>query len=298
MLLRMADSARVFAAHAQLLVQLAVESLRAEGTTSASDEAGDPVLLLHGLGGSPRMLRPLGRYLRRDLGRPTLDIALGIGLGDIRDLAIAVQRLLEEREVSRCDVIGYSMGGLVAAYLLKCLDHGRRVRSVVTLGTPHGGVPFVSRFPASLAYWFRSALQMRSGSPFLDQLRRLPPPAGVRLLSIAGADDALVPPGATHLAGPGCKNLVVPDVDHLRLLTSRRVFRAVGQALRPVQVVWLPVPIRDSAREMARSQAAISAAVRRARPNPARPAPAAVVESRCAGRSPAARAAPPGSPAT
>jgi hypothetical protein len=29
-----------------------------------------------------------------------------------------------ESGVSRCDVIGYSLGGLVATYLAKCLDQG------------------------------------------------------------------------------------------------------------------------------------------------------------------------------
>lgn len=255
MLLRMAENARVFAAHAPVLARLAVESWLAVGQSAASDEAGEPVLLLHGFGGTPRMLRPLGRYLRRDLGRPTLDLALGIGLGDIRDLAIGVERLLDTRSVSRCDVVGYSMGGLVAAYLLKCLDHGRRIRSVVTLGTPHGGVPFVSRCPNALARWFRSALQMRSGSPFLDQLCRIAPPSGVRVLSIAGSADALVPPEAARLEGAGCRNLVVPDVDHLRLLTSRRVFRAVGQALRPASVTALPQPSRGRQSEPLRAVA-------------------------------------------
>ena len=63
------------------------------------------------------MLQPMRNYLRHELARPALDLALGVGFGDIRDVAIRVHRELLEQRVRHCDVIGYSMGGLVAAYL-------------------------------------------------------------------------------------------------------------------------------------------------------------------------------------
>ncbi len=213
------------------MIRMAAERWRADDAGAASEERGDPVLLLHGFAGTPRMLRPLGRHLRRALRRPTFDVALGLGLGDIRDAALRVQRLLDERNVSCCDAVGYSMGGLVATYLSKCLDQGRRVRSVTTLGTPHRGVPLVSRWPAALSWWCRSAEQMREGSDFLEALGRIEPPAGTAWLSIAGADDGLVPPTAARLDGPCSRNRVIPRVDHLGLLTSRRAFRCVEQAL-------------------------------------------------------------------
>ena len=86
-----------------------------------------------------------------------------------------VHRELVEQGVRHCDVIGYSMGGLVAAYLLKCsiraLHPARR-----HLGTPHRGVPCLSEWRWLLARWARSAQQMRAGSAFLEQLLRMPPP--------------------------------------------------------------------------------------------------------------------------
>src|SRR5688572_21319884 len=127
-------------------LQLARETM--EGWRAASNEGvwrgcanDDSILLLHGLGGTPRMLHPMRNYLRRELVRPALDLALGVGFGDIRDTAIRIHREIVEQGVRRCDVVGYSMGGLVAAYLQKCLDQGRCIRHVVTLGTPHHGVP-------------------------------------------------------------------------------------------------------------------------------------------------------------
>jgi hypothetical protein len=222
-------------ANARGALQLAWETL--ESWRAANNERTwrrceeDPILLLHGLGGTPRNLHAMRNYLSRELERPALDLALGIGFGDIRDVATRVHRELAEQGVRRCDVVGYSMGGLVAAYLLKCLDQGRCIRHVVTLGTPHRGAPCLSEWWSPLAWWARSAKQMRSGSAFLDQLMRIPPPAGTSLLSIAGANDTLVPPDAANVEGEGCRNLLVPGLDHWTLPASRRVFRCVKEVL-------------------------------------------------------------------
>ena len=55
------------------------------------------------------MLQPLRNYLRRELERPALDLALGVGFGDIRDTAMRVRRELVDQGVRRCDIVGYSM---------------------------------------------------------------------------------------------------------------------------------------------------------------------------------------------
>lgn len=192
---------------------------------------GAPVLLLHGFAGGPHMLRPLGRFVRTRLGRDTLEVALGFGFGDVRDTALRVHALLEDSGVERYDVVGYSLGGIVAAYLLKCLDQGRRIGVVATLGSPHRGAPVVSRLPGLVARMWRSGAQLREGSALLESLQRLPVPASARMLSIAGVEDALVPALASRLEGPRCRNRVVAGVGHFSLLTSRRVYRQVAGGL-------------------------------------------------------------------
>ena len=225
------------------LARETVESWRAPNqVASMSSCAGDnAIVLLHGFAGTPRMLSPLRKYLRQELERPTLDLALGVGFGDIRDTAIRVHEAMVESGVRRCDVIGYSLGGLVATYLAKCLDQGRCIRRVVTLGTPHQGVTFLNQWRWLLARWCRSADQMRAGSPFLAQLLRMPPPADSSMLSIAGAQDTVAPPETAHLVGSNCRNLVVPGIDHWSLPTSRRVFRCVREVLDTADGSW-PAP--------------------------------------------------------
>jgi triacylglycerol esterase/lipase EstA (alpha/beta hydrolase family) len=110
---------------------------------------GRPILLVHGFAASSRVLLPLERWLVRTLGRPVFRLRLGQSLpvhtGDVRASALRIQRDLERlaraggfREL---DVVGHSMGGLVATYLFKAIDRGQRVRNVVTLGSPHRGTP-------------------------------------------------------------------------------------------------------------------------------------------------------------
>jgi len=203
-------------------------AVEAEGTLAGKDG----IVLIHGLCGTPRTLRPLRRSLQRSFERPMLEIRLGLGLGDIRDMATRVDDLLVEREIRRCDVVAYSMGGLVAAHLLKCLDQGRRIRRVVTLGTPHQGIALASEGWLRATGLFRSLAQMRVGSNFLRQLRRIPMPRGTQIVSIAGAADLIVPVESARVAEHGCRNLVIPGIDHWGLLLSRRVFRCAGRALQ------------------------------------------------------------------
>jgi pimeloyl-ACP methyl ester carboxylesterase len=106
--------------------------------TKRSD-ASRPVLLLHGFASSPRVLAPLERHLRRALGREVVRMRLSAGRQDLRASAHEVQRLLERLARSDAfeyaDVVGHSMGGLIAAYLLKKLDRGQprlRPRAVST----------------------------------------------------------------------------------------------------------------------------------------------------------------------
>lgn len=197
----------------------------------AADRSEIPVLFLPGFASSPRMLTRLERSVR-SVGRPTRCVALGSTRCDIRDSACRVYDLLEnEVEGPRLiDLVGHSMGGLVATYLLKCLDQGRRIRRVVTLGTPHAGVP-LARFPGP-AWLCTSVRQMRPGSAFLTLLARLPLPEGSQMVSVAGGCDRLVPPEATQL--PDCaghSTRLVAGADHWDLLVSAETRLEVCRAL-------------------------------------------------------------------
>lgn len=202
----------------------------------ASALAARPVVLLHGFASSPRVLLPLERHLARTLGREVWRLPVSRGRDDLRDCARAVQARIEARAavdgIEGVDVVGHSMGGLVATWLLKRLDRGRRVRTVVTLGTPHRGAPLARLGAAVLGGWCPALAQMAPGSPLVDELKWLVVPRGCELVSVSALDDALVPERCARLTPlPGHRNVRVGDARHRSLLLSRAVFSLVAELL-------------------------------------------------------------------
>jgi pimeloyl-ACP methyl ester carboxylesterase len=197
---------------------------RHDGANEAAQRA---ILLLPGFCSPAEVLRPLGRRLERRLQRPAHALSLGTACGDVRNLAerayAEVERLVAAQPGGSIDVVGHSLGGLVGAYLLKCLDHGRYVRRVVTLGTPHRGVAIGRAgwlVPGPLG---RTLRQLQPGSSLLELIGRLALPDGCELVSIAGMADGVVPLAATRLPEQsGHRNLALAEVDHMGLVFSKR----------------------------------------------------------------------------
>ena len=199
-----------------------------------------PVILLHGFGTSSAVTAPLARYLRRELGRPVIRVPLGgrlpIHLGDVRKSAARVlaeiERHAAEAGFPYVDVVGHSLGGLVATYLLKALDRGQRVRRVITLGTPHRGTPAALFGALVLGFFSRAIWQMIPGSPLLRELARLPVPAGSEVVAVASDADNLVPAVfARPQLMPRLRCAGVSGLGHVELLTSPLAFRLVQAVL-------------------------------------------------------------------
>lgn len=193
------------------------------------------VLLLPGFCSPAEVMRPLGRRLERHLGCAARIVSLGSACGDIRDLAERAHVALDELPAGAgVDVIGHSMGGLVAAYLLKCLDQGRRVHRVVTLGTPHRGLPIARIGHVLPGPIGRTLRQLRPGSSLLALLARLALPEGSELVSVAGLADGLVPASATRVPdAAGQRNVELAAVDHLGLVLSKRGAELLTGVLGP-----------------------------------------------------------------
>jgi pimeloyl-ACP methyl ester carboxylesterase len=179
-------------------------------------------------------LVPLQHALHRRFRTDVVRGDLGLGIGCIRESARRVVDQIRELAPSdRVDLVGHSMGGLVAAYALKHLDHGERIRTVVTLGTPHRGSPALSAMPWSPARLGSSVAQMSPGSAFLRELASAPVPLTSRLVSIAALQDGVVPTLYARLSRrPRQFNRDVRCGSHLGLLISRNVLEAIVRALR------------------------------------------------------------------
>jgi triacylglycerol lipase len=88
--------------------------------------------------------------------------------GTIAERAEALARQLFRSGVPAFALVAHSMGGLDARHLIARLDPDRRVKSLVTVGTPHRGTP--------LASWLLDSRQLvpavirRIGNPGLREL--------------------------------------------------------------------------------------------------------------------------------
>ncbi|WP_267242954.1 esterase/lipase family protein [Streptomyces sp. PR69] len=208
---------------------------RPEGTAALPVDAGQrpPVVLLHGFVDNRSVFVLLRRFLARDGGRRVSCFTYSPLTCDIRTAAASLGRHIEDicartghREV---DVVGHSLGGLVARYYVQRLAGDSRVRTLVTLGTPHAGTPV-----ALLAGAHPLARQMRPGSPVIEELRQPAPGCRTRCVSFwSDLDQLMMPMETACIDHPDliAENVPVSGIGHLALPVHPAVAAGVRQAL-------------------------------------------------------------------
>ena len=228
---------------------------------------GEPIVLVHGFASNkevnwvaPGWVTTLTRAGRRAIA---LDNRGHGASGKLYDpaayhstiMAEDVRALLDHLDLPRADVMGYSMGARVTAFL--ALKHPDRVRAAVLgglgfrliegIGLPDTiaealEAPSIADVTDPTAYMFRAfAEQTKSDLPALaacmrgsrqtlsrDEAARI----AVPLLVAVGEKDAIAgSPEALAALIPGAKPLVIPGRDHM-LAVGDRVFKsAVGEFL-------------------------------------------------------------------
>src|SRR5690606_8129899 len=102
-------------------------------------------------------------------------------------------RLERELGVQRVDLVGFSMGGLIALHALKFLQAQRWIRRLALLGSPTSGTWVGLAGVGTVGLVCPSVWQVLPTSPFLRDLRDAPMPPGVRVRQISAAEDAFCP---------------------------------------------------------------------------------------------------------
>lgn len=147
------------------------------------DDRRTPVLFIHGINGSPRVLEPLIRHLQGDRYQAMyFYYPSGLRIGQVAWHLDRIMRELEHRHrIDRYHVVAHSMGGLVAKAWLRERAHQRgraRILSFVSLSTPWSGYPSarqgVDHSPVVVPVW----RDMATGSEFLQDLFDAPGPVG------------------------------------------------------------------------------------------------------------------------
>jgi pimeloyl-ACP methyl ester carboxylesterase len=169
-----------------------------------------PVVFVHGLLGDPTNFLTLRRALATGGMRAFASFAYRPRLDHQRlapRLGSMIQGVLAATGARQVDVVGHSMGGLVARYLVES-GGGHLVRRLVTLAAPY----YTARFPRN------------------------------ELAIFAAEDPLVVPPDP--LRGPRGQVRVVPDCGHVALLYHPTVLGEVARYLgRPA---WVVGPVSPS----------------------------------------------------
>nr|WSX50207.1 alpha/beta fold hydrolase [Streptomyces sp. NBC_00974] len=206
----------------------AAESRAAESGAAAAP----PVLLLHGFTDNRsvfvllrRALEAGGRRVETYNYSPfTLDLRV-----TARHLADRVEELCERTGQERVDLVGHSLGGLIGRYYVQRLGGDARVRTLVTLGTPHSGTgvaPFMDAHPL--------VRQMRRDSEVMAELRAPAPGCRTRCVAFWSEFDALMDPIETaRIEHPDLltENVQVIGIGHLALPAHPTVIAAVRRTL-------------------------------------------------------------------
>ncbi|MEV2216238.1 alpha/beta fold hydrolase [Streptomyces sp. NPDC050997] len=209
-----------------------------DSATQLPREAKPPVVLLHGFIDNRSVFVLLRRSLAQH-GRQQIESLNYSPLTcDIRTAAALLGRHIEEiceRTGSRqVDVVGHSLGGLIARYYVQRLGGDIRVRTLVTLGTPHSGtrvVPLANAHPI--------VRQMRPGSELLEELNRPSPGCRTHFVSFWSDLDHLMDPLETACVDHPdltADNIRVTGIGHLALPVHPAVaagIRRVLDAARP-----------------------------------------------------------------
>jgi len=196
-----------------------------------------PVIIVHGYLAPRGLMLPM-RHQLRAAGFPAYTVDLPfLNLASVKTcterLKIGVEKVLSGSGQNRCDLVGVSLGGLMALHYIRSMGGADRVRRLVAVGTPFHGT--WSALPAVMLFGAisPSAWECLPTSDFVEDLVRGPLPAGPEYFSIAGSCDPVAP--ASRCVLEGATNTVVPLLPqpfaHQALVLSPRVMEAIVGAL-------------------------------------------------------------------
>ncbi len=143
----------------------------------------------------------------------------------VERVAQRVDELRYSLGVDKVDLVGHSLGGILARYYIQCQGGEFYVRNCVLLGAPHGGsklAPFaVSRLGKLLI----------PGSAFLTALAARPLPEEVSFTVISSSHDNMVLPWRNATLA-GVRNVELDAVGHNGLLYHPDAFAAITGGLK------------------------------------------------------------------
>ncbi|WP_078888366.1 alpha/beta fold hydrolase [Streptomyces sclerotialus] len=209
------------------------ERLPAPALLPTEGRSHPPVLLLHGFIDNRSVFVLLRRSLRRHGWRHLEALNYSPLTCDIRKAAELLGRhvedLCERTGHRRIDMVGHSLGGLIARYYVQRLGGDARIRTLVTLGTPHGGTRLAALLPAHPL-----VRQMRTDSDVIKDLARPAPNCRTHFVCFwSDLDQMMVPAETARIDHEDLRvrNIHVSGVGHLAFPVNGAVAAGIREAL-------------------------------------------------------------------
>ncbi len=202
-----------------------------ERLRSTPGQKGRPLILLHGYAMNRASFRTMAQRLSKQGVGPIYGFeywSMSKVSHSARKLDAYIESICQRHGCEQVDLIGHSMGGVVARYYLT-LGPGKergRVANLLTLGTPHGGSVFAG-FGVG-----QPKKQLNPRAAFLERLGAARIPEGTRAVAIWSKADALV---GTHAQArwQGAEEVQIEKLGHMSLLYSRRVVAEIARRIAP-----------------------------------------------------------------
>ncbi|MCA2976666.1 MAG: alpha/beta fold hydrolase [Myxococcaceae bacterium] len=220
-----------------------------------------PVLLLYGFMSTRRVFEVLEHRLRRDQF-----CVWSIDLGGWKDafntnaIDVTAEKVRDKIErlygrypsMGPLSIIGHSKGGIIGSYYVKRLGGDRRVRNLITMGSPHNGSPSAYFGIVTHGLISRSIWQLTPMSPFITRLKMGAFPKDVRLVNLFSKADRVNPfPSClmeNPFEAPNVSNIEIADVKHREFVISRTVYQVLRREL--FTGYGLPVPAEPKPRRL------------------------------------------------
>jgi triacylglycerol lipase len=187
-----------------------------------------PAIVIHGIFDPAIRVMPLVRALRaRGIAHVRRARVPVLGTTRIEELAqllaARVDRVREQHGAVQVDLVGYSMGALVARTYLQWFGGTQHVHTFVSICGPHRGTLTAYALPLT------GVRQMRPGSAFLRALGHRAPPNTHCLYT---PYDALIVPATSGILDGAASVHAMPVGAHHRMLRDPRVHDLVASLLR------------------------------------------------------------------
>lgn len=219
---QIAREARAIAAQGRLIA--GARSPRRERAERAD---GRVVLFVHGYMAAGPVFGPMRAHVERALGVATLDLTYG-PLERFDRVVDRLERAIERAGDRPLDVVGHSLGGIVARWYLQERGGAARVERLITLASPHAGTR-----AARIGLAVPLARAIHPEGEVIATLRRGRAKASqvVHTAIVAGADRMITPKESAAALDDATVHWI-EGLGHNEMLFDARVFEHVVAGLR------------------------------------------------------------------